>query len=375
MYPFLSLVKKEFIHFFRDPIVAGLIFYHFTVCIVLCGYSFVLESHHFKVVVYDMSRSILSREFTDRFFATEHFDVGSFVDSMDQVQARIDNGTAQAALILPAAFSRDIQDGKGGAVQYIADGSNANMAGQGIGYATAMIEDINRDLVMESMRRQGHQLDELPGIFNQVRPLYNQGVREVYFIVISHILVAGIIGGLILSSTAVVREKQLGTIDQLLVTPISTMELLLAKSVAPLVICCVATVFSFLVVVWFGVPFKGSLFVFAVFTVLFLCSMIGIGVLLGSICNNMLQTILLSFLVWFPSTFLSGVASPVANMLPEIQAIAGILPATNFMDAANGIFQKGLGFAELWPQALNLLISAVLLFSIGAGITWRQWRQ
>ncbi len=375
MYPFISLVKKEFIHFFRDPVVAGLIFYHFTVCIVLCGYSFVLESHHFKVVVYDMSRSVLSREFTDRFFATEYFDVDSYVDSMDQVQARIDNGAAQAALILPAAFSRDIQDGKGGAVQYIADGSSANMAGQGIGYATAMIEDFNRELIEKSLKRQGYQMNGIPGISNQVRPLYNQGVREVYFIVISHILVAGIIGGLILSSTAVVREKQLGTIDQLLVTPISTMELLLAKSVAPLVICCVATIFSFLVVVLFGVPFKGSLFVFAFFTVLFLCSMIGIGILLGSICNNMLQTILLSFLVWFPSTFLSGVASPVVNMLPVLQKISGVLPATNYMDAANGIFQKGLGFAELWPQALNLLISAVLLFSIGAGITWRQWRQ
>lgn len=375
MYPFISLVKKEFIHFFRDPIVAGLIFYHFTVCIVLCGYSFVLESNHFKVVIYDMSRSSLSREFTDRFFATEHFDIDRYVDNMDQVRSRIDSGGAQAALILPADFSRDIQDGRGGNVQYIADGSNANMAGQGIGHATAMIEDINRDLTLAALNRQGQQLDELPGISNQVRSMYNQGVREVYFIVISHILVAGIIGGLILSSTAVVREKQLGTIDQLLVTPISTMELLLAKSVAPLVICSVATIFSFLIVVWFTVPLKGSLFVFAVFTTLFLCSMIGIGILLGSICNNMLQTILLSFLIWFPSTFLSGVATPVANMLPAIQSIAGVLPATHYMNAANGIFQKGLGFSELWPQALGLGISAVLLFSIGAAITWRQWRQ
>lgn len=375
MHPFISLVKKEFIHFFRDPIVAGLILYHFTVCIVLCGYSFVLDSHHLKVAVYDMNRSAVSREFIDRFFATEYFDLHEYVNDMDQLGDRLDSGDAQAALILPADFSRDILDGKGGKVQYIADGSDANMAGQGQSYASEIIGMINRDLILDGMRRQGHPVDSLPGISNQIRPLYNQGVREVYFVVISHILVAGIIGGLILSSTAVVREKELGTIDQLLVTPISTLELLLAKSVAPLVICMVATIFSFLIVFMFDVPLKGSIFVFLGFTVLFLCSMVGIGVLLGSICNNMLQTILLSFLIWFPSSFLSGVVSPVENMLPAIQVIANALPATHFMVAANGIFQKGLGFVDLVPQALVLLASAIVLFSTGAIITWRRLAQ
>ncbi len=372
MYPFISLVKKEFIHFFRDPIVAGLILYHFTVCIVLCGYSFMLESHHLKVTVYDMSQSSTSRDFIGRFFATEHFDVDRYVENMGQVRARINSGDAQAALIIPAGFSRNIVDGKGGDVQYIADGSDANMAGQGVGNAAAIIETINRELTLESLKRQGQPLDTLPGISNQIRPLYNQGMREVYFVVISHILIAGIIGGLILSSTAIVREKEFGTIDQLLVTPITTFELLLAKSVAPLMICMVATAFSFLVVFLFKVPLKGNIFVFFTFTALFLSSMIGLGVFIGSICNNMLQTILLSFLIWFPFSFLSGAATPVENMLPAIQAIAGVIPATHYMIAANAIFQKGLGFSELWPQALNLFISAILLFSLGAGITWWQ---
>jgi ABC-2 type transport system permease protein len=375
MHTFISLVRKEFIHFFRDPIVAGLILYHFTVCIVLCGYSFLLESHHLKVAVYDMNRSSISRDFIGRFFTTEYFDIDRYVNNMDQVRARIDSGEAQAALIVPAGFSRDILDGKGGNVQYIADGSDANTAGQGIGYAAAIIEAIDQGLTLENLKRRGQQIDALPGISNQIRPLYNQGVREVYFVVISHILIAGVIGGLILSSTAIVREKEFGTIDQLLVTPISTFELLLAKSIAPLMICLVATAFSFLVVFMFGVPLKGSILVFFAFTVLFLSSMIGIGVLIGSICNNMLQTILLSFLIWFPFSFLSGAATPVENMLPAIQVISDILPATHYMIAANAIFQKGLGFSELWPQALNLLFSAILLFSMGAGITWRRWRQ
>ncbi len=376
MYAFNSLVKKEFIHFFRDPIVAGLIFYHFTVCIVLCGYSFLLEAHHINVTVYDMDRSSMSREFTDQFFSTSYFDLDSRVNDMSQVKAKIDTGEAQAALIIPASFSRNIKDGRGGDVQYIADGADANLAGQGVGHATAIINDINRQLTLDNLRREGQKIDSLPGINNQVRPLYNQGIQEVYHVVISHILVAGIIGGLILSSTAVVREKQLGTIDQLLVTPLSTFKLLLAKSVAPMIICLFATSFSFLIVFWFHVPFKGSILAFLTFTVLFLSSMVGIGILIGTICNNMLQSILLSFVVWFPFAFLSGVITPVENLIPAIHAISNAIPATHFMMAANAIFQKEeVGFFDLWPQFTNLLLTATLLFSLGAGLTWRRWRQ
>ena len=374
MNPFFSLVKKEFIHFFRDPIVAGLILYHFTACIILCGYSFILDSHHLKVAVYDMSRSEISRELTSRFFATEYFDLSQYVEDMDELTTLINSGEVQAALIFPEDFSRNIEGGKGGALQYIADGSNANMAGQGLGYASQILGNINRDLMLSEARRQGYLIDELPEVSNKIRFLYNQGVREVYFIVISHILVAGIIGGLMLSSTAVVREKELGTIDQLLVAPISIVELLLAKSIAPLIICMVATMFSFLVVFMFDVPLKGNVFTFLGFAALFISSMIGIGILLGSICNNMLQTILLSFLIWFPSSFLSGVITPIDNMLPAIKAIANALPATHFMTASNGIFQKGLGFSDLIPEAIILSTSAIVLFSIGASITWWKLR-
>jgi len=376
MYSFINLVKKEFIHFFRDPIVAGLIFYHFTVCIVLCGYSFLLEAQHFKVSVYDMNRSSVSREFTEQFFANDYFQLDIQANNMSELRARVDTGDAQAALIIPANFSRNIRDGLGGDVQYISDGSDANLAGQGVGYAASIIKEINRKLTLDSLKSKGIRTDLLPGIYNQVRPLYNQGIHEVYYVVISHILVAGIIGGLILSSTAVVREKQLGTIDQLLVTPLSTFKLLLSKSVAPLIICLIATSFSFLVVYWFGVPFKGNILAFLIFQVLFLSSMVGIGILIGTICNNMLQTILLSFLVWFPFSFLSGIITPVENLIPAVRAISDVFPSTHFMDASNAIFQKKeTEFLDLWPQFISLTLTAILLFSLGAGITWRRWRQ
>ncbi len=375
MHRILGLIKKELIHFYRDPIVGGLILYHFTICIVLCGYSFLLQADHLRLTVYDMDRSLLSRELIGRFLSTEFFDLDRYAGSMAEVGERLDRAEARAALIIPSDFSRSLMSGDAADVQYLADGSDGNQAGQGQGYATGIISKFNQQFTLEQLNREGHQVASLPGISNSVRPIFNQGMREIYFVVVSHILVAGVIGGLLLSSTAVVREKERGTIDQLLVTPTRSVELLLAKCIAPLLICLLATTSSFLVVAWFDVPCRGSVLVFFVFMTLFLISMIGIGILIGSVCNNMLQTVLLSFAVWFPGVFLAGVGTPVENMLPAVQNIANIMPSTHFMVAINGIFQKGQGFADLWPEGLKLLGTGALLFSIGARITWKQWKQ
>ena len=120
---------------------------------------------------------------------------------------------------------------------------------------------------------------------------------------------------------------------------------------------------------------KGSILVFFIFMALFLTGMIGIGALIGCLCNNTLQAILLSFVVWFPAVLLCGVATPVENMLPFMQAIAYVFPTTPFMDAANAIFAKGQGFFALWREALRLILTGGILLSLGAWVTWRQWKQ
>lgn len=374
-YRVAGLVKKEFIHFYRDPVVAGLIFYHFVVCVVLCGYSFLYQADHLQLVVYDMCRTEESRELANRFLVTEYFDLDRYANSMEEVRQRFDSSGARAALIIPADFSRELAKGRRADVQYITDGTDANQSGQSVGYANRIVADFNREVTLERLNREGTLVASLPGIASKVRPVYNQGLREVDFSVVSHILVAGVIGGLLLSGTAVVREKERGTIDQLLVTPTRSIELLLAKALAPLMICLIATVFSFLVVAWFGVPVRGNVLMFFAFMAIFLISMIGIGILIGSVCNNTLQVVLLSYVVWFPAVFLPGVATPVENMLPFMQGIASVFPTTPFLVAANGVFQKGLGFFDLWSEALRLIVTGVILFSLGARITWKQWKQ
>jgi ABC-2 type transport system permease protein len=370
-----GLVKKEFIHFYRDPVSMFLILYHFTACIVLCAYCFLFDAKHLPTVVYDMNRTATSRDLTQRFLSTEYFDLDSFAITMKDVKKRLDSGKARVAIIIPPDFTRCLAEGRSAPVQFISDGCDANVAGQGVGFAKRIIFTYNQEIILNRLNDQGVVLSHLPGIHSESRMLYNQEMEGVYFVVIYHIVIAGLIGGLVLSSTAVVREKERGTIDQLLVTPTRSWELLIAKTIAPIAIGMIATVFSFLVVLWFQVPCKGNPLTFFAYMGFFLIGQSGIGILIGSICKNMLQAILLCFGVWFPSTAMVGILTPIANMPPFMQKIALIWPTTYFNIAANSIFQKAHGFSILWPEAVKLLGIGLVLLAVGCFIAWRQWRQ
>lgn len=286
----------------------------------------------------------------------------------------MDSNSIKAAIIIPSNFTRYLKAGEPATVQYACDASDANLAGQGVGYAKRIVGDYSKNILLERLNKRGVVVKAMPGIDSRMRTLYSQEMDSVYFLVILHIVVAGLIGGLVLSSTAVVREKESGTIDQLMVTPTRAFEFVLAKALAPLAIGLIATVFSFLVAVWFKVPMKGNVFTFFAFMAFFLIGNIGIGILIGSICFNMLQAILLSYLTWFPGVAITGVIMPVENMEPFVQALAKGMPTTHFMVASNSIFQKGVGFAVLWPEALILLLIGFALFTAGYFIMLKQWR-
>ncbi len=372
---FYGLVKKEFIHFYRDPVSMCLILYHFTACIVLCCYCFVFEVNHIPIVIWDQDRTQFSRDLTKKFLTTEYFDLYAYVSDYKELEKKLDSGQAKTALVIPSDFSRRLMGGKTARIQYICDAADANMAGQGIGYAKRIMADHNKKIFIERLNKKGIAIRDLPGIDNDIRPLYSQEMDSIYYVLILHIVIAALIGGLILSSTAMVREKERGTVDQLMVTPVRAFEYVLAKTVAPMCICLLATVFSFLIALWFGVPCKGSPFTFFIYMAFFLIGNIGTGILVGSICANMLQAILLSYLIWFPGIAITGVILPVENMPPFMQFLGKALPTTHFMVASNSIFQKAAGFTVLWKEACYLLGTGALLFMAGYYITCRQWKR
>ncbi len=371
----LGLIKKEFIHFYRDPVAMLLILYHFTGCIIICGYCFLYDVDHLRTVVYDMNRTATSRDLIQSFISTEFFDLDSYAVSIADVRKRLDSGKAKIALIIPPKFTRCLAEKRPAPIQLVTDGSNANQANQAVGFAKRIIETYNQEIMIERLNRQGLAVSRLPGIENKLRTLYNQELEGVYYVVLFHIVIAGLIGGLVLSSTALVREKERGTIDQLLVTPTRLWEFLTAKTIAPIAIGLIATVFSFLVVYWFEVPCNGSPLVFFAFMAIFLISMTGIGILIGAVCKNMLQAILMSFGVMIPAVSLSGSICPLHNLSPILQHAAQIMPPAHLVITTSAIFQKGVGFEVLWPEAVKLLAIGAVLLTAGYVIAWRQWRQ
>jgi len=322
-----------------------------------------------------MSHTAISRDLVENFLSNEYFDIELFAASMEEVNKALDSFDARVALVIPPDFTRNLADGRPAPIQFICDGSDANQAGQAIGFAKRIIGSYNEKIIIERLNSRGIMGSHLPGIDNRLRILYNQEMEGVYYVVIFHIVVAGLIGGLILSGTAVVREKERGTIDQLLVTPTRSWEILAAKTVAPFLISMVATVFSFLVIFWFHVPCRGNPLTFMAFMGFFLIGTTGIGICVGTICQNMLQTILLSFGIWFGGIFVSGIVTPIENMIPFLTIVGKLMPTTHFNVAANAVIQKGLGFSVLWPEALMLVFTGIGLLFIGWLVARRQFGQ
>lgn len=370
-----ELIKKEFIHCYRDPVAMFLIIYNFSLCIILCGYAMRYDVVHVSTVIYDMDRSIISRDLIQRFLSTEYFELESFAVNMKEMQQRLDNGTAKVALVIPPEFSRSLREQRSASLQLTSDGCDVNRAGQAMGFAKSIVGRYNNDIIIERLNRQGSFIAGIPGINNRVRRLYNQEMEGVYFVVVWHIVGMGLLTGLILSSTALVREKERGTIDQIMVTPIRLWEFLIAKTAAPATIGAVATLLVFLVMLWFHVPFRGNPLLFFFFMAIFQISMSGVGIVIGTVCNNMLQAILLCVGLSFPFFTLMGAFSPVENLPPFLHALAQVLPTTHLLVIVNGIVLKGSGFSLLWLSGLKIAIIGLFLFSLSYLITARQWKK
>ena len=190
----IGLLKKEFIHFYRDPVSLLLILYYFSACIILCAYSFTIDVDHLRTVIYDMSRTHTSRDIIQRFLSNEYFDLDSYATNMTDVQERLDSGKARVALIIPPELTRYLAEGRPAPIQFISDGSDANLSGQGVGFAKRIISQYNETLILEKLNRQGVVIKQLPGIQNQLRTFYNQEMVGEYFVVIYHIVIAGLLG-------------------------------------------------------------------------------------------------------------------------------------------------------------------------------------
>lgn len=352
---FLSLLLKECIQFFRDRTILILILFLFTGENVMCTLALSFDVKHLAIAIVDEDGTPQSRALTETFLIAKEFKMAGMPGNVAQATQWLQSGRTMMALVIPKGFTGALAREDKAAVQVLLDGTNSNTAAIARGYTLRVLD------LFERTRLRKDEAAE-PMIEPVLRVWYNPDLTFNSFMVLSMIALAAMLVGVIQPAASIVREKEVGTIEQLMVTPITTLELFIAKTLPTLFTGVLALFPSLLIVFAFDVPMRGSMGLLVALTALFLLSAIGLGVLIAAVTRTLQQALLLSFFGLMPTMFLSGTLVPIESMPRPLQLLSLLSPLRYYMDIILGIFLKGAGMAELWPQAVILTIFGMVLF-------------
>lgn len=367
-----ALIRKEFLQTVRDIPIVALVLYTFAE-IVLCGWSLTMDVKHVPTAVLDRDRSPASRALVQRFQNAEAFNVDFAPADDAELDRLLDSGQAALGLIIPTGLGRDLARGEPATVQVIADGTQPNAALLAIGYATRIVRRHSSEIEVARLDPSGAAAagGGMGSVVNRVRAWYVPEMAYIHFGMVSMVTLAVVMIGILLAAAAVVREKEAGTLEQLMVTPIRPWELILAKVVPMVVLELVGLAVGVaLGVIVFGVSPHGNapatlaLF-FALSTLAFLASA-GVGIWIATVAHNLQQALLLSFFILFPVMFLSGTLVPVTAMPDWLQAVSFVSPMRHYLSIALTLFLKGVGTSVLWPHVavLGAFMVAILAFAL-----------
>ncbi len=358
---------KEFRQIRRDTRSLIFMFFIPAFMLLMFGYALNFDVKHIPLAVVDQDGSRASRELVEKFATTEYFEVKGGLDKTAELDGLMARERVRAALVIPEDFSEDLLAGRSPDVQFIIDGANAMSGTTAAGYAGAILQSYSRRVTLAAMERRG-----LGGLITpietEVRVWYNPELRSAKFLVPG--LMAFILMVILTVSTAfsVVREKERGTMEQIIVSPVRPVGLLLGKMI-PYVLISLASAHFVLALGWvlFGVAIKGSYLLLLPTILLFLVCGLGQGILISSIARTQQVAFLISVLTTFLPTFiLSGFVFPVRNMPAFVQAVTYFVPARYFLAALRAIILKGAGLHAFWDQVLFLAAFAVLTLGIAA---------
>ncbi len=363
---FVGLVIKESIQFSRDRVMLALILFLYTAEIVMCTIALSFDVRDLALAVVDLDRTPTSRALAERFLTTAEFRSVGQPRSEAEAGRWLVTGRAGLVLVIPREFAADLAAGRGTRVQLLLDGTNSNTAAIARGYALRVIASYEHATLGPARRATAGVV--LPAL----RVWYNQSLTFSAFMVLSMIAVASMLVGVVQPAASIVREKELGTIEQLLVTPITTLELFLAKTLPAIAMCLLALFPALLIAHAFDVPMRGSVALFVATTAVFLVSAVGLGVLVASITRTLQQALLVAFFGLFPLLFLSGTLVPVESMPRALQAATQLSPLRHYMEVLLGIFLKGVGLPVLWPHVVALGAFGLALFATALAIFRRR---
>ena len=361
-----QMLIKEFIQTLRDPHTRWILFGPALIQMMIFGYAATMEIKHVSVAVLDLDNTQESRELIAHFSASRYFSIAKYAARKDELRYGIDRGDFLMALEIDSGFAQHLRGGQGATVEVIVDSSNSNTALVALGYLNQIGAQFTNDYQTDHLWRVAPQLASfVPQVELEARPWFNEGFESKWY------FVPGVIGNLMLimvmnlTAFAVVREREIGTLEQVMVTPIRRWEFILGKTIPYFLIGSVdATLLALIGTFWFGVPFRGHVAVLAVGMATFLLAALGLGLLISTVAATQEQARNTAFFFTMPATTLSGFGTPISSMPVFFQRLSYINPLRHVVLILRSIYLKGVGLDVLWPNMAAMAVLALLMLSV-----------
>ena len=359
-----ALLLKEFIQMRRDRLTFGLMIGIPIFQLLMFGFAINTDVKHLPTAVFDQSHSAESRDLLESFSASGYFDLDIYAKSFMELNSLIDNGQAKVGIVLPPNFADEVRGGRSASVQVIVDASDSMAASSAISTAMTIGQLRSQNIMVKRLESLGGRVSGLPYDI-RIRPWYNPDFVTAFY------MVPGIMGMILtmtmvmITSMAIVREREHGTLEQLIVTPMKSWELMLGKIIPYVFVGLVQAAVALMVgILVFDLPIRGNLVELFLYTLLFIVASLSLGMLISNFSKTQMQAMQLSFFIFLPSVLLSGFMFPREAMPEFFFQLGRLLPITFYLQIMRGIVLKGVGIAALWPQVLALVIYTSIVLSV-----------
>jgi ABC-2 type transport system permease protein len=361
------LIFKELIQALRDPRMRFFVVFPPIIQLLMYGYAINFDIKNIATAIYDQDRTQESRELIQRFAATDYFDLRYYITHEEQLRDLMDRGRITLAVRIAPDFTRNLRADRPAAVQLIIDGTDSNAALVVARYANTIITDYSQELMQQRLREMGLAEGLSLPVILEPRAWFNVNLMSRYTYVPGVIAMVVMLVSLMLTALSVVREKEIGTMEQILVTPIRPIEFLMGKTIPFMLISMADVALVTLVgIYWFGVPLRGNPLVLLLGVIFFLFNSVALGLLISTVATTQQQAMMAGTFFLTPAILLSGLVFPIPNMPLAVQYLTFLNPLSYFIIIIQDVFLKGVGLAVLWPQlaGLGLLGLSLLTLSV-----------
>jgi ABC-2 type transport system permease protein len=363
----LTIYTKEFRQLKRDKLTLAAIIFTPVLMLLLYGYALNFDVKHVRMGLLDESGTKESRELAQKFFSTEYFDFAGTVSVEPAVDKYIQDGKATAVIVIPRDYAKDVLSGRSTDIQVIIDGTNSNNATIIMGYVEGIIQDYSQNLAADYMTRKGFSISR-EAIDFRPRVYYNPRLESMKYLVPGLVAFILMVLTILVPTISIVREKERGTMEHILLAPVRPLEVILGKTLLYFILSFGATVMIILAgVVLFGIPVRGNVIVLGLVTVLFLIAGLGMGILISTVTATQAQAYLAAAAIGFlPNMVLSGFVFPISSMPLWLRFITYIFPGRYFIASLRAILLKGAGMLDIWDQIVPLMIILVVVLVVAS---------